>query len=300
MRHLSFLITSNLLLSILLLACDKSDSPIKETTNLSTTIQYKQIDGVEPNLLSLDIHYSSSTEQKKPVVIYVHGGAWCLGDKTNQLENKIKLFQKLNYVFVSVNYRLSPFPHQLNNPDRIMYPTHNQDIADAIKWVFDNISRYGGEANKIALLGHSAGGHLVALTGTNSSFLNDVGLNLSNIKGIAVIDTEGYDIAPKITDNNKNYINAFGTDSNLNTQASPIHNIVSGVSYPKFFIAKRGNTNRIQIANDFINTLKQNGVFVSQINGSIYSHSEINQAIGKDGEELITNELKLFLKNCFQ
>lgn len=103
---------------------------------------------------------------------------------------------------MSINYRLSPFPYELDNPDRVLFPTHNIDVTDAIKWVTDNIDTYGGDVNNIALLGHSAGAHLVALTGTNPSFLNAVGLSFSDIRGIAAIDTEGYDILSEIQDNN--------------------------------------------------------------------------------------------------
>ncbi len=289
-----------LFLLILVVSCNNAHISVIESRDLSTTIRYKKIEGTDPNLLSLDIYYSSLTEQKKPVVIYVHGGAWNRGDKANQLKNKINLFKSLNYVFVSVNYRLSPFPYEVNNPERVMFPTHNRDIADAIKWVFDNINEYGGDKNNIALSGHSAGAHLVALTGTNPAFLNDVGLSFGNIKGIAVIDTAGYDVKAKVENGNRLYINAFGIDSNLNTQASPIYNVVKGVIYPKFFIAKRGNANRIKIADNFIRVLKENSIFVSQVDGRIYNHKEINQAIGQPNEKLITDKLILFFKECFR
>ncbi len=289
-----------LFLLILVVNCNNTHTSVIEPKDLSTTIRYKEMEGIDPNLLSLDIYYSALIEQKKPVVIYVHGGAWSLGDKANQLENKINLFQSLNYVFVSVNYRLSPFPYEVNNSKRVMYPTHNRDIADAIKWVFDNISEYGGDQNNIALLGHSAGAHLVALTGTNPTFLNGVGLGFENIKGVAAIDTAGYDVRAKVEHGDRSYINAFGVDDNLNIEASPIHNVVKGVAYPKFFIAKRGSANRITIANNFINVLKENSISVSQVDGSIYNHNEINQAIGQVDEELITSKLVLFFKECFR
>lgn len=103
--------------------------------------------------------------------MYVHGGGWSIGDKSAQLENKIALFKSLNYVFVSTNYRLSPFPNRLGNDDRIKYPLHNQDVVSAIAWLVENISDYGGNPDKVALIGHSAGAHLVSLIGTDESFL---------------------------------------------------------------------------------------------------------------------------------
>ena len=51
---------------------------------------------VDPDLISLDVYYNSSIEEKKPVVIYAHGGGWRAGDKANQTENKVILFESLN------------------------------------------------------------------------------------------------------------------------------------------------------------------------------------------------------------
>ncbi len=290
-----------LCLLLLSISC-KKDQNQSLVENLSATVVYKQINNVDPNLLSLDIYYTTDVNHKKPVVVYVHGGGWAIGDKANQIENKVNLFRDLNYILVSVNYRLSPYPYEPNNPDRIKYPVHNTDIADALYWIDRNISRYGGDKNKVVLLGHSAGAHLVALTGINQSFLENAGLHLSNIKGVAVIDTEAYDINEQIAngDHPDMFINAFGTDTTVNKDASPIYNISSNYTYPKFFIAKRGNAERIGYANEFIDKLQLSGVQVTQIDGSIYNHSEINNAIGQPNETLMTNALKDFLSACFE
>ncbi len=287
---------------ILNLSCskDSDNSPDPEIVNMSTTIEYKQIDGIDPKLLSLDIYYNNSVNNRKPIVIWVHGGGWCTGDKSNQIDNKVNLFRSMGYLFVSVNYRLSPYPYELNNDNRIKYPTHNRDIADAIKWITDNIDKYGGDNSKIVLLGHSAGAHLVAITGINSVFLKDVGLNLNSIKGVAVIDTEGYNVTKKVQENNSLYINAFGTDISTTNHASPILNIIDGNAYPKFFVAKRGTPARIAIANSFIKELSDKDVDVQQIDGSIYDHSGINRAIGEPNEILITNPLMVFIAECFR
>ncbi len=293
-----------ILLTILFaFGCDKGNTTEQiNSKDLTTTIEYKQISEISPNLLSLDIYYNNNVDIKKPVVVYVHGGGWCRGDKSNQIENKVNLFRSLNYIFVSVNYRLSPFPFDISNNNRIKYPDHNIDIADALLWINDNISQYGGNKHKIVLLGHSAGAHLVALTGTNKRFLENRGLSLESIKGVAVIDTKAFDIKEQIAngDNQNMYINAFGTDSIQNIDASPMYNVVNTISYPKFFIAKRGNSERIKCANNFISILETNGVSVYQVNGSIYDHQGINNAIGEPNETLITNTLKSFLVECFE
>ena len=295
---------------ILLFAC----STIKEESmsiqepelawglNRTETVQYKSLSGVDPNLLSMDIYYSRRTFRKKPVVIYVHGGAWSIGDKANSINDKVNLFRGLGYVFVSINYRLSPFPFQPYNPNRIKFPDHNNDIADAIKWIHSKISLYGGNKNKMALIGHSAGAHLVALTSSNQSFLNQKGLPISIIKGVAVIDTEGYDIHEQVHNgaNQNMYINAFGLNPNLHQAASPLFHLDSHLNYPKFFVAKRGSSSRIQIANNFISALTMNNIDVSEIDASIYDHAGINEAIGKAGETLMTNAIINFFSSCFQ
>ncbi|WP_271769302.1 alpha/beta hydrolase [Aquimarina algiphila] len=272
-------------------------------TSLKKTISYASIPGIDNNLLSLDIYYTSSIDKKKPIIVYVHGGGWIFGDKNNKIQNKVSLFQSQNWLFISLNYRLSPFPFQLANPNRVKYPDHNNDVADAIKWIYDNIDQYGGNQEKIILLGHSAGAHLVSLIGTNKSFLEKRGVSPSVIRGIASIDTEGYNVLEQITNSkyvNRLYINAFGINQSQHIDASPIYNLKYNTTYPSFFIAKRGSIERKAIADQFIDALKNVSISVSQIDGSMYTHSEINDAIGKENETIITPSLLDFIKNTVE
>lgn len=177
LKHYRFVLLIGLILS--LTDCSKEDgNPVEPTKYTKTTINYKTISGVDPNLLSLDIYHFGQTTTFKPIVIYVHGGAWAIGDKANSLDNKTNLFSSLDYLFVSLNYRLSPSTPS-TDPNRIKFPTHNEDVADAVKWIYDNITNYGGDKNKIVLLGHSAGAHLVSLTGTSNLFLPVRGIPLT-------------------------------------------------------------------------------------------------------------------------
>lgn len=276
----------------------KNASPAKKSYT-KNTIQYKQVNGVAPNLLSLDVYHFREATQQKPVVIYVHGGGFALGDKAYKMSSKLDLFSSLDYIFVSINYRLSPGVYS-TDPNRIMYPTHHNDVADAIKWVHDSIGNYGGNNQKIALLGHSAGAQLIALTATRHLFLPSRGINLNQIKGVACIDTEGYDVASLCNEGNQIYLNAFGQANTFWIEASPINNLVSSTGYPKFFIAKRGALSRITYSNAFISKLKSVGVSVREVTANQYGHEEINDAIGASGETIITQPLKDFFVECFQ
>lgn len=290
-----------LLPAIGLICCQKNDSTLEPVpkTYLKTTLQYKVLDGVDANLLSLDVYHYGEVKSSKPVVVYVHGGGFAVGDKANNMTNKQNLFSSLEYILVSVNYRLSPETYS-TNPNRVMYPSHNNDVADAIKWIYDNISRYGGNPQKMALLGHSAGAHLVALTGTSKHFLPARGLKLNFLKGVACIDTEGYDVVARCQENNQIYLNAFGQSNTFWAEASPINNLFSGNSYPNFFIAKRGSNTRMGYANAFISKLQSVGVTVSEITANQYDHEGINDAIGAAGETIITEPLKNFFAQCFR
>lgn len=292
---------SCLLFALGLISCQKSDGTVDpgSQTYLKTTLQYKVLNGVDANLLSLDVYHYGEFKASKPVVVYVHGGGFATGDKGNKMANKQNLFLALGYILVSVNYRLSPETYS-TDPNRVMYPAHNNDVADAVRWVYDNISRYGGNPQKIALLGHSAGAHLVALTGTSKQFLPARGLNLDVLKGVACIDTEGYDVVARCKENNQIYLNAFGQNNTFWMEASPINNLFKGTIYPNFFIAKRGTNTRIAYANDFINKLQGVGIAVSEITANQYDHEGINDAIGAAGETIVTEPLKNFFVQCFR
>lgn len=285
------------------LACDPGQVPepdLPEPSEAVSTIQYREIEGVDPNLLSLDIYHKDEAQASlRPVIVYVHGGGWSIGDKANQIDDKRSLFRGEDYVFVSTNYRLTPI-NGSGGTGRIMFPDHNKDVATAIRWVYDNIADYGGDPNRIALLGHSAGAHLVALTGTNPVFLEEVGLSPAMIRGVASIDTEGYDVGARVMDGSETYINAFGTNPEVHRQASPLYNLETGQVSPNFFIAKRGSARRLNLANSFIDALEGVGVMVQEVDGSIYSHAGINAAIGDAGETVVTPALLSFFGDCFR
>lgn len=99
-----------------------------------------------------------ATPGPHPAVILVHGGAWQAGDKTNFRA----LFQPLTdagYAWFSVNYRLAP---------KFTVPACVDDVETAVKWVKDHAAEYDIDPTRVALLGESAGGHLVELVAARS------------------------------------------------------------------------------------------------------------------------------------
>jgi acetyl esterase/lipase len=99
-----------------------------------------------------------------PVMIYIHGGAWIIGDKREQGFPMLYELARRGWVCVTINYRLSP---------KATWPDHIVDCKMAVAWVREHIGEYGGDPRFVAVSGGSAGGHLsalVALTSGDPSF----------------------------------------------------------------------------------------------------------------------------------
>ncbi len=103
----------------------------------------------------LDVYRSRlATPEKAPVMVYIHGGAWIIGDKREQGKPMMYELVARGWVCVAINYRLSP---------KATWPDHIVDAKRAVAWVKEHIAEYGGDPSFIAVSGGSAGGHLCAL-----------------------------------------------------------------------------------------------------------------------------------------
>jgi acetyl esterase/lipase len=103
----------------------------------------------------LDIYHSRRTAAKDaPVMVYIHGGAWVMGEKREQGKPMMYELVTRGWVCVAINYRLSP---------RATWPAHIVDAKRAVAWVKAHIEEYGGDPSFVAVSGGSAGGHLCAL-----------------------------------------------------------------------------------------------------------------------------------------
>jgi arylformamidase len=103
----------------------------------------------------LDIFPSNKTSslQAAPVLIFIHGGYWRSLDKSDQ-SFLAPVFTRQGCCFVIPNYSLCP---AVTVSDIVL------QLVKAVSWVYKNINKYGGDPQRIAVAGHSAGGHLVAM-----------------------------------------------------------------------------------------------------------------------------------------
>jgi len=288
-------------LATLLTGCvETSPSPCVEQQQ---DVLYAPSDGSPENQTMLDIYGGDcSDDGSRPVLVWVHGGGHNGGDKANTPADLIKAMTGAGYMLVTANYRLSPDPPDLSDPDRVMHPVHVEDLARAIAYVIENAAAYGGDPQRLSLIGHSAGAHLVALVGTDPAFLQERGLNLQSIRCVASLDTAMYDIPQAVEklddDSDLLVMNAFGSDPQVWQDASPWHH-VSSVSLD-FLIARRGKPERLAIQDAFIVALEQSGVAVTVIDASSISHREVKTLIGAADDTVMTPPLMAFLAQCSQ
>ena len=269
-------------------------------------LAYATIAGVKkPKRITLDVHVPARKGKctPAPVVVWIHGGGWASGDKQNEMEDKISLFNGQGYLLVSINYRLSPRPAS-TDPQRIKHPVHVQDVARALDWISDNIAKgYGGDAGKITLLGHSAGAHLATLVATDESLLAAHGHKLSLLDCVGSLDTQAYDIPAVLKSpsgaTKSTYENAFGTDPATWKKASPITHVAAGKKIPPLLLARRGTASRRAILASFEARLKAAGITSTTIDASSLTHAEVKEYIGKSGDTVMTKPLLAFLKGCF-
>lgn len=183
----------------------------------------------EDPLQKLDI-YAPRGANGAPVVIFVHGGEWTRGDKSN-VSYKPKLFNEHGIVLVSINYRLTP---------PASHPAHVSDVAAAIRWTHDHAEQYGGDPRKLMLMGHSAGCHLVTLAALDPRYLGEVGLRPSDLKGVVAWSGGSYDLVQKVEQAGAyaDYIRkAFGESPEVWRDASPVSHVANAKSGPRFLFA---------------------------------------------------------------
>jgi acetyl esterase/lipase len=204
-------------------------------------LAYYEGEGADKDKHKLDL-YLPKGHKDFPVLFFVHGGAWMMGDR-----NYFGVYGALGTLFarhgigtVVISYRLSP---------AVQHPEHIKDVARAFAWTHKNIGKYGGKPDHIFCCGHSAGGHLVSLLSTDESYLKAEGLSLKAVKGTAPISGV-YEIGTNLLPT------VFGRDPEVCKLAGPIHHCKEDC--PPFLIiyAEKELLNLGQMAEDFYKALK--------------------------------------------
>jgi para-nitrobenzyl esterase len=120
--------------------------------------------GVSEDCLNLNVWApEDASDEPLPVVVYIFGGGWMLGANTQTTSNASGLAATGRAVGVSINYRLNAFGWlSLSQYGGELKDATNlglQDIITALRWVRENIARFGGDPDNVTVTGHSAGAY---------------------------------------------------------------------------------------------------------------------------------------------
>lgn len=261
-------------------------------TRTMRDVRYRTVAGVDPSLLSLDLHLPVRPAAcgPAPLVVWVHGGAFAVGDKANQMADKVRLARTEGWALASVNYRLSPNPPS-DGPGAVRHPAHVQDVTAAVAWLRRNAVTHRLDPGRVVLMGHSAGAFLVSLAATDPRYV-DASCAVS-------LDTR-YDIAAEVAEGGAQaeamYRNAFGDDPAVWRDASPTTH--AGAGDPPFLLVTRGQAGRKAATGAFAAALRRGGTAATVVDASPLSHAEVNAAVGRAGDTVVTPPLVRFVRSC--
>lgn len=184
-----------------------------------------------------------------PTLIFVHGGGWTTGDKDltvggrDVYGNIGRFFAAQGIGVAIINYRLIP---------ETSWQGQIEDVARAVVWVKNSIKKYGGDAGRIFLSGHSAGAQLVTRVALDPEPLAKFSSSPAAIRGVIPVSGAGYDITDQKTyelgADPLYYEQRFGLGENdgaWKLDASPIRFIAKGAP-PFLVIYATGETKALQ------------------------------------------------------
>lgn len=133
----------------------------------------------------LDVYRPKDAVAPAPTVVFFYGGGWT-GGARGMYEFVASSLTREGYVVVVPDYRLFP---------DVTFPAFAEDAARAVAWVQANIGAHGGDPDRIALMGHSAGAHLATLVALDGSLMTASGGDPARLRGVVGL-AGAYDFLP--------------------------------------------------------------------------------------------------------
>lgn len=202
----------------------------------------------------LNIYHKTKVDTAQDVIVFIHGGSWSSGKKETYWWLGRNLARK-GFVTVLVNYGLAP---------ENTYEQMGMDCAQAVSWVADHIAEYGGNPDRIFLMGHSAGAHLAELINGDPKYLKAVGMKRP-VRGMILDDAFGLDMHEYLSMAQKdadyyNFLRTFSDQPAVWAKGSPM-NYLNQVRNPHLIFYGAKTYPAIQMQSERINkTLLAGGV----------------------------------------
>lgn len=126
---------------------------------------------------TLDVYRPETRPTRAPVIVFFYGGGWSSGAKGDYTFAG-DAFAAQGFVTFVPDYRIYP---------EVRFPDFVEDAASALRWVQANAARYGGDPNRIVLVGHSAGAHIAMLAALDPRYAEQANFDRSAIRGVVGI-----------------------------------------------------------------------------------------------------------------
>ena len=202
-------VVGHLALAASLLCVDAAAQPVRQRPQ---TIAY----GTHSPAQSLDLY--RPTTASSPLVMFVHGGGWTRGDKRGGVRIADALVPA-GYAVASVDTRMPPEGGVADEA---------QDVASAAAFLLAHAGQFGLDPNRFVLMGHSAGGHLVALVATDPSYARTAGLDMRHLSAVVTLDGV-FDVTSQ---NERTEV--FGADPRVRSALSPVSHVREIIGHPVF------------------------------------------------------------------
>jgi len=197
----------------------------------------------------LDVYRPTGAEQaRRDVVVFVYGGSWASGFRSDY-SFAGRAFASKGFVTVIGDYRLVP-----DHP----YPDFVQDTASIVAWAHRNAERFGGDPDRIFLVGHSAGAYNAVMAALAPDFLQAAGISPQVVKGVAGLSGP-YDFVPLDASSS---IAAFGHLSPAELRRSqPVNRVTRDIYAPPAFLATGDEDTTVRPRNTrrLAEVLRENG-----------------------------------------
>jgi acetyl esterase/lipase len=261
-----------LLLSALLLPLPLAAGLVHHEARLpaGTQVQRDLVYGNEP-AQALDVYSLPGQGRERPVILMVHGGAWAFGDKDYRgvVQAKLAHWLPRGYVFVSVNYRMLPAQPVSGQAD---------DIARALAYVQRHAREWGGDPERVTLMGHSAGAHLVALLSADPA--RALAFGARRWPATVALDSGAFDVVEIMQRRHlRLYDRAFGADPASWQALSPLYQLRRGAVPVLAVCSTQRFDQPCTQAQDYTARARELGV-AGEVLPQDLDHGEINKELG--------------------
>lgn len=239
----------------------------------------------------IDIYKPEGAIDDLPLVLFVHGGGWTIGNH-KLVQAKPGHFNKAGYIFASTGYRLLPDA-----------PVEEQaaDVGAALQALVGQAGAIGIDAERIVLMGHSAGAHLAALVATDPRYAGEA---FGAIRGVVLLDGAGYDVAANMAEAEPQgwqiYFNAFGTEPARQAALSPVTH-VGGPDAPNWlalYVEERAIAGKQ--SEMLAGGLAEAGATASAVAIPGTDHGRMNRELGTEQGAAQTQAVDAFLEKVFR